>query len=42
VKEKAWILSGLEKSSNPIIAFYAKLEVDLGPPGSDHEQNSIH
>ena len=31
-REKQWILNSLVRSSNPIIALYAKLEMVLGPP----------
>jgi hypothetical protein len=31
-KDKNWILAQLETSTNPIISFYAKIELRLGPP----------
>jgi hypothetical protein len=31
-KNKLWILSELERSSNPVIAFYAELETTIDPP----------
>lgn len=31
-REKQWILNSLVRSSNPVIALYAKLEMVLGPP----------
>ncbi len=35
-KDKAWILDELARSSNPIIALYAKLETRIGPPSESH------
>lgn len=35
-KNRAWILDGLARSSNPIIALYAKIETSVGPPGETH------
>jgi hypothetical protein len=35
-KEKAWILDELARSSNPVIALYAKLETRIGPPSATY------
>jgi hypothetical protein len=35
-KAKAWILSALANSSNPIIALYARLETRIGPPSETY------
>jgi hypothetical protein len=35
-KDKAWILDELARSSNPVIALYAKLETRIGPPGATY------
>lgn len=35
-KDKAWIVNQLAKSSNPIIALYAKLEARIGPPAETY------
>ncbi len=35
-KDKAWILDELARSSNPIVALYAKLETRIGPPGATY------
>lgn len=39
-KEKAWILDELARSSNPIIALYARLETRIGPPAESYP--SLH
>lgn len=35
-KDKAWILDELARSSNPVIALYAKLETRIGPPSATY------
>jgi hypothetical protein len=35
-KDKAWILDELARSSNPVIALYAKLETRIGPPSTTY------
>ncbi len=35
-KDKAWILDELARSSNPVIALYAKLETHVGPPSATY------
>jgi len=39
-KEKAWMLDELTRSSNLIIALYARLETHIGPPSTTHP--SLH
>jgi len=39
-KDKAWILDELARSSNPVIALYAKLETRVGPPSATYP--SLH
>ena len=43
-KDKAWILDELARSSNPIIALYAKLETRIGPPSESYPPctSSLH
>jgi hypothetical protein len=39
-KNRAWILDGLARSSNPIIALYSKIETSVGPPpGETHPRS---
>jgi hypothetical protein len=40
-KDKAWILDKLARSSNPIIALYAKLEKRIGPPGESYPVSHV-
>jgi hypothetical protein len=40
-KDKAWILEALSRSSNPIIAFYAKLETRIGPPSETYPPSHV-
>ncbi|MGA8153134.1 MAG: hypothetical protein WB952_19440 [Terriglobales bacterium] len=40
-KDKAWILSELARSSNPIIAFYATLESRIGPPEASYPDSHV-
>ena len=40
-KNKAWILNELARSSNPIIALYAKLETRIGPPSQTYPATHV-
>jgi hypothetical protein len=40
-KNKAWILDELARSSNPIIALYAKLETRIGPPSETYPPSHV-
>jgi len=40
-KNKMWILDSLARSSNPIIAIYAKLEARMGPPGESYPSSHV-
>jgi hypothetical protein len=39
-KDKAWLLDELARSSNPVVALYARLETRIGPPSETYP--SLH
>ncbi len=40
-KDKAWLLDELARSSNPVVALYARLETQIGPPSETYPSSHV-